>query len=63
MGKRIPILPAEDLIVMKLIANRARDRADIEGLLGLPAIDWDYVERWATAWGTLEELRRLRRAR
>jgi hypothetical protein len=62
-GGGVRVASPEDLIVMKLIANRAKDRADLEGLLGLPAIDWDYVERWATAWGTLEELRRLRRAR
>jgi hypothetical protein len=28
----------------------------------LPALDWDYVERWAGEWGVLEELKRLRQS-
>jgi hypothetical protein len=48
----------EDLIVMKLIANRPRDQVDLTGLLGLPALDWSYIERWADEWGVTDILRR-----
>lgn len=40
----------EDLIVLKLIANRAKDQIDLVGLCALPDLDWDYVERWAREW-------------
>ena len=35
----------EDLIVLKLIANGPKDRADLDGLVRLPDVDWMYVER------------------
>jgi len=56
------VATVEDLIVLKLIANRAKDRIDLGGLLRLPAVDWNYVERWALEWGVVDELHRLRRA-
>ena len=56
----VRVASPEDLIVMKLIANRPKDRVDLEGLIRLPALDWDHVERWAAEWGVLEELKRLR---
>ena len=48
----------EDLIVMKLIANRPKDQIDLIGLLGLAALDWPYIERWADEWGVTDVLRR-----
>lgn len=54
------VATAEDLIVLKLIADRTKDQADLEGLLALGALDWSYVEKWATAWGVLERLERKR---
>jgi hypothetical protein len=63
VGGTVRVATPEDLIVMKLIANRAKDRADLEGLVRLPAVDWDYVERWAGEWGVLEQLGRLRAPR
>lgn len=47
----------EDLVVMKLIANRPKDQIDLIGLLGLAALDWAYIERWADAWGVMDVLR------
>lgn len=47
-------------VVLKLIADRTKDQADLEGLLGLGALDWAYMERWATIWGVLERLHRRR---
>lgn len=50
----------EDLIVLKLIANRARDEVDLLGLCALPSLDWDHVEHWAREWEVTETLRRIR---
>lgn len=56
----VRVATVEDLIVLKLIASRAKDRIDLEGLVRLPAVDWGYVERWALEWNVLDELHRLR---
>lgn len=56
------IATAEDLIVMKLIADRAKDQIDLGGLSALADLDWPYVERWASEWGVTDRLRRLRAA-
>lgn len=54
------IATPEDLIVLKLIANRPKDRIDLLGLLQLDGLDWAYVERWAAAWDVVDRLRALR---
>jgi hypothetical protein len=54
------IATPEDLIVMKLIANRAKDQLDLLGLVRLDGLDWKYVEAWATEWEVAERLRELR---
>lgn len=48
LGKRIPILSAEDLVVLKLLFNRHKDIVDIERLVatGTAALDADYIRRW-----------------
>jgi hypothetical protein len=51
----------EDLIVLKLIADRPKDQGDLHALAQLPGVDWSYVERWAGEWGVSERLERLRR--
>ncbi len=50
----------EDLIVLKLIADRPKDQGDLDGLARLPGIDWAYVERWAREWEVGARLERLR---
>jgi hypothetical protein len=50
----------EDLIVMKLIAYRPKDRADLAGLLALSDLDWAYIERWAKEWDVLDRLKAAR---
>lgn len=54
------VATVEDLIVMKLIANRPKDRADLAGLITVPGIDWSYVEHWASEWDVVERLRAIR---
>lgn len=59
-GSGLRVATAEDLIVLKLIADRPKDQGDLDGLARLPGIDWVHVERWAAAWGLEDRLRRLR---
>ena len=54
------IATVEDLIVMKLIADRPKDQVDLVGLVTLPEIDWAYVEHWAEEWQVLDRLERIR---
>lgn len=56
------VATVEDLIVLKLIADRPKDQGDLDGLARLPGIDWGYVERWAEEWGLATRLRALRAA-
>lgn len=58
----IPVATAEDLIVLKLIADRPKDRQDLLGLVALPGLDWSHVERWAEEWGVADRLSALRDA-
>jgi len=46
-GLRIPVITAEDLLVMKALARRPRDLGDIETVLDAnPDVDLDHVRRW-----------------
>ncbi|MDP6978204.1 MAG: DUF6036 family nucleotidyltransferase [Myxococcota bacterium] len=56
------IATPEDLIILKLIANREKDQIDLIGLCALPDLDWDYVERCAQEWELSELLKRFRNA-
>lgn len=60
---RVRVATPEDLIVLKLIADRPKDRADLAALTALPDLDWDHVERWAAEWQVEDRLRRLRDGR
>jgi len=55
------VASVEDLIVLKLIADRPKDQGDLHGLAQLPGVDWAYVERQANEWGVEARLERLRR--
>ncbi len=64
-GVRVPVATPEDLIVYKLIADRARDREDIVAILRTQGragreIDWGHVERWARFWNVVDRLAALR---
>lgn len=50
-------ISAEDLILLKLIANRTRDRADIDDLLlARSELDEPYLCRWAGPLGVEKQL-------
>lgn len=48
LGKRVPILSAEDLVVLKLLFNRHKDIVDIERLMEVSTqgLDRDYIRDW-----------------
>jgi hypothetical protein len=50
----VPILTLEDLILMKILAGRLQDRADLEKISARKAdlnIDWSYVNEWKAKLG------------
>ncbi len=58
----IAIATVEDLIVLKLIANRPKDLIDLRNLVALADLEWAYIERWAAAWEVVDRLAALRSA-
>ena len=58
----VRVATVEDLIILKLIADRAKDQADLDALSRLPGVDWSYVERWAQDWELTARLAELREA-
>jgi hypothetical protein len=60
-GARLPVATPEDLLVLKLIANRVKDQDDMFRLSQQDGIDWQYVEHWAAIWDVSNSLENLRR--
>lgn len=56
----VRVATPEDLVVMKLIADRPKDQVDLLGLIALGGLDWDYIERWAAEWGVRDRLDTVR---
>ena len=53
-------LAIEDVLILKLIADRFRDQADVESILVTePSLDWQYLERWIEEFDLHERLRRI----
>jgi predicted nucleotidyltransferase len=54
-GVSVPFAAAEDLIIHKLFAGRARDLEDAVGVARRRgnALDWGYVERWAREFASI----------
>ncbi len=52
-GCATSIATAEDLLIMKLLAGRARDQQDVQGIAVVQgaSLDWDYCLRTATDLG------------
>jgi hypothetical protein len=60
-GFVVRVAAPEDVIVLKLIAGRAQDVADIEAILATrPDLDERHIEQWAEYWDVLDAWRRLR---
>lgn len=56
----LPVATPEDLIVLKLIANRSIDLRDIFTIAQAQPIDWEYVAHWANVWDLAEPLAKLK---
>ena len=54
-GIEVPFATAEDLIVHKLFAGRARDVEDAVGVVRRKGtdLDWAYIERWAREFASV----------
>lgn len=53
-------LAIEDVLILKLIADRFQDNADVESILATqPALDWDYMTRWIEEFELDERLERI----
>ena len=56
-------LTIEDVLILKLIANRYRDNDDVESILVTrPNLDWDYMSRWINEFGLQKRLQRIENA-
>ncbi len=71
LGTPVPFATAEDLIVHKLFAGRARDMEDAAGVVRRKGatLDWAYLERWVREFAAVpgredlpQRLARLREA-
>jgi hypothetical protein len=53
------VVSAEDLVLLKLLAGRPRDLADVGDVMFTQGdLDRDYLHRWAGELGVLPELER-----
>jgi hypothetical protein len=59
-GLQIRVASAEDLVIMKAVAGRARDVADIENLIQAnPDLDVDRIRRWVREFSAVLEMPRI----
>jgi hypothetical protein len=56
------VASVEDLIVLKLIANRRKDQDDLFELGRRDGVDWGYIEHWTEVWQVTDPLRTLQAA-
>jgi hypothetical protein len=54
------LVTPEDLLVLKLLAFRTKDRDDLVEIGQMHDLDWSYVEHWAEAWEVSDRLNKLR---
>lgn len=54
-GRRVPFATAEDLILHKLFAGRARDLEDVDGVVRRAGgdLDWEYLAEWAASFAAI----------
>jgi hypothetical protein len=69
-GEPVPFASAEDLVIHKLFAGRARDLEDVATVIRRQRtqVDWAYLEKWAREFASVpgrermpEQVERLRR--
>ncbi len=56
----IPLVTPEDLVILKAVAHRPRDLADIEGIVAMhPSLDVTRVRRWVEEFASVLEMPEL----
>ena len=69
-GERVPFASAEDLVIHKLFAGRARDLEDVATVIRRRGseVDWAYLTNWAKEFASVpgregmpEQVEQLRR--
>jgi len=54
------VLAIEDVLILKLVADRYSDNADVESILATyPKLDWDYMGKWIATFELEERIRRI----
>jgi hypothetical protein len=49
------LLTIEDVLIHKVLADRARDRADVDSILATdPELDHEYIDHWMQQWEITE---------
>jgi len=61
LSSGLSIATPEDLIVLKLIANRTKDFKDLIDLCALPDLDWGHIDHWASVWDVRERIAQFRK--
>ena len=60
-GVTAKVLAVEDVLIHKLIANRAQDEADVLSILAAnPDIDLQYLDHWIEFWEVADRYQRCR---
>ena len=58
-GATAKVLAVEDVLIHKLIANRAQDEADVVSILAAnPDLDLEYLDLWIEFWEVADRYRR-----
>lgn len=61
-GRRLPVVSVEDLLLLKLLSDRTKDRVDVEDLLIVCGpLDPAYLRKWSGHLGITERLDRVLR--
>ncbi len=56
-------LAIEDVLILKLIADRFQDNADVESILATdPDLDWQYMSKWIDEFELSERFQRIENA-
>lgn len=58
-GFGLRIATPEDLIILKLIANRPKDQIDLVGLIKIDNLDWEYIRDWSEKWELEDNLQAI----
>ena len=61
-GEPLAVATPEDIVVLKLIANRPIDHADVIDLGQIEGLDWEWVRRWCAEFDISDRLQGLQLA-